>query len=63
MFETGMDYKITTLISSKDAWDEECGVWTVMAVEGTVIKLSNPYSNDKIVDTASWDFVSAELVK
>ena len=63
MFDTGMNYKITTLVSSGNAWDEECEVWTVTAVEGTLIKLSNPFSKDKIVDIASWNFVGAEIAE
>jgi hypothetical protein len=63
MLEPGKNYTVTTLVCSEGAWDEERGVWIVTAVEGTFVKLSNGYSEDKIVDTASWNFVSAEVVE
>lgn len=61
MFEVGKDYKITMIVSSEGKWTDEHGVWTVAEVTGTLIKLRNPYSKDKIVNTSSWHFVSAEL--
>lgn len=63
MLETGKAYKVTTLVNSEGAWDEESDVWIVTAVEGTCAKLSNNCSENKIVDTASWNFVSAEAVE
>jgi hypothetical protein len=61
MFKVGQDYKITMIVAGRGGeWTDEYGQWTVAAVDGTLIKLSNPHSKDKIVNTASWHFVSAE---
>lgn len=60
MFKVGQEYKITMIVASGGEWTDEYGQWTVAAVDGTLIKLSNPHSKDKIVNTASWHFVSAE---
>ncbi|MEF3367007.1 hypothetical protein V3H18_10725 [Methylocystis sp. 9N] len=63
MLETGKVYKVTTLVNLEGVWDEESGVWTVTAVEGSCARLSNNGSENKVVDTASWNFVSAEAVE
>ena len=63
MLEAGRIYKVTTLVNSEGAWDEESDLWTVMAVEGTYAKLSNGAHEDRVVDTASWNFVKAEAVE
>jgi hypothetical protein len=60
MFEVGKDYKITRIVASSGGWTDESGVWTVVAVNGTLIKLRNPHSKDLTLNTASWHFVSAE---
>lgn len=49
------------IVASSDSWTNQSGVWTVVATEGTLIKLRNPYSKDLTLNTASWHFVSAEL--
>jgi len=62
MFELGKKYRITMTVPSGEGWTDESGVWTLAAQEGTLIKLQNPQlGKDKIVNTASWHFVSAEL--
>ena len=63
MLETGKVYKVTTLVNDEGAWDEESDFWTVMAVEGTCAKLTNDDCESRIVDTASWNFVKAEVVE
>ena len=63
MLEAGRVYKVTTLVNCEGAWDEESDLWTVTAVEGTCAKLSNNGCEDKIIDTASWNFVKAEAVE
>ncbi|MGD1878226.1 MAG: hypothetical protein ACFB13_12085 [Kiloniellaceae bacterium] len=55
MFELGKDYRITMIESGRSM-----NTWTVVAQEGTLIKLKNPHSADKILNTASLCFVSAE---
>lgn len=62
MLEAGKVYKVTTLVNYEGAWDEESDLWTVTAVEGTCAKLSNDCCENRIVDTASWNFVKAEAV-
>ncbi|MBG0795114.1 hypothetical protein IYY11_17310 [Methylocystis sp. H62] len=63
MLEAGKIYKVTTLVNCEGAWDEEIDLWTVTAVEGTCAKLSNESRQNRIVDTASWNFVKAEAVE
>jgi hypothetical protein len=63
MLEAGKIYKVTTLVNCEGAWDEEIDLWTVTAVEGTCAKLSNENRENRIVDTASWNFVKAEAVE
>ncbi|AZG77172.1 MULTISPECIES: hypothetical protein [Methylocystis] len=63
MLEAGKIYKVTTLVNCEGAWDEEIDLWTVTAVEGTCAKLSNESRENRIVDTASWNFVKAEAVE
>ncbi len=60
MFSLGKEYRIIMIVSSSGEWTHEAGVWTVLDVEGSLIKLGNPHSSEKIVNTASWHFVSAE---
>ncbi|MGJ0534564.1 hypothetical protein [Methylocystis sp.] len=63
MLEAGKIYKVTTLVNCEGAWDEEIDLWTVTEVEGTCAKLSNESRENRIVDTASWNFVKAEAVE
>jgi len=63
MLEAGKIYKVTTLVNCEGAWDEEIDLWTVTAVEGTCAKLSNESRENRVVDTASWNFVKAEAVE
>jgi hypothetical protein len=63
MFEIGKDYMITMLVIEDGEPVEETSNWTVAAVDGTLIKLTSPHSPDKIVNTASYHFVSAQLSK
>ncbi|MGJ0425520.1 MULTISPECIES: hypothetical protein [Methylocystis] len=63
MLEAGKIYKVTTLVNCEGAWDEEIDLWTVTAVEGTCAKLSNENRENRVVDTASWNFVKAEAVE
>lgn len=63
MFEVGRDYLITMIVAAPGAWSDETSTWTVAAVDGTLVKLTNPYSRDTILNTASWHFVRAELVR
>ena len=62
MFKIGEDYRIKMIVTSGGEWTDESGVWTVVDFQGTLLKLSNPYSPDTIVNTASPHFVSAEQV-
>ena len=57
MFEVGRDYAIKMF----EDGDEGYSVWTVVEVEFPLIKLRNPYAKDRIVNTASLNFISAEL--
>jgi hypothetical protein len=50
-------------VNCEGAWDEEIDLWTVTAVEGTCAKLSHEGRENRIVDTASWNFVKAEAVE
>jgi len=50
-------------VNCEGAWDEEIDLWTVTEVEGTCAKLSNESRENRIVDTASWNFVKAEAVE
>jgi hypothetical protein len=63
MLEAGRVYKVTTLVNYEGAWDEESELWTVTAVDGTCAKLRNNVCENRIVDTASWNFVKAEAVE
>ncbi len=63
MLEAGRVYKVTTLVNYEGAWDEESELWTVTAVDGTYAKLRNNFCENRIVDTASWNFVKAEAVE
>jgi hypothetical protein len=49
MFEIGKDYKVTMIVGIPGGWSDEEGA-------------QNPHVKDKIVNTASWHFVSAELI-
>ncbi|ESX64081.1 MULTISPECIES: hypothetical protein [unclassified Mesorhizobium] len=62
MFEIGRDYRITMIVAVPGDWSDETGVWTVAEVDGTLVKLTNPYTPDTIINTASWHFVRAEIV-
>lgn len=59
MFEVGKKYRITMIVAVPGDWTDETGVWTVAEVEGTLLKLEGA-GGEKIVNTASWHFVSAE---
>jgi len=61
MFEVGKDYRISELEWGDNGWGPGSLVYTVVAVEGTLIKLRNPHSKDRVVNTASPMFVSADL--
>ncbi len=61
MFEIGKDYRIKTIELDIEGETVSTGVWAVVAHQGTLIKLQNPYSKDIILNTASSHFVSAEL--
>lgn len=63
MLEAGKVYKVTTLVNCEGAWDEESDFWTVMAIDGTCARLVNDGCENRIVDTASWNFVKAEAVE
>jgi hypothetical protein len=62
MFEIGEDYTVTMIVGDPSGWTTQEGVWKVVEINGTPIKLQNPHSTDLIVNTASWHFVSAALV-
>jgi hypothetical protein len=62
MFEIGEDYTVTMIVGDPSGWTTQEGVWKVVEINGTLIKLQNPHSTDLIVNTASWHFVSAALV-
>jgi hypothetical protein len=59
MFEIGKDYKFTII----EGGDEGYSVWTVVGIEGTLLKLNSPYERERVINTASPNFVSAEPVK
>lgn len=63
MFEIGRDYRIRTTEPSAEGWTDSTGVYTVAEVNGTLLRLTNPYSPDLILNTTSWHFHSAELVE
>lgn len=63
MFEIGKEYLITLLVTEDGELIEEVTNWNVAAVDGTLIKLTSPAAPDKIVNTASHHFVSAQLSK
>ena len=62
MFEIGKDYTVTMIVGDPSGWTTQEGVWKVVEINGTLIKLQNPHATDLIVNTASWHFVSAALV-
>ena len=62
MFEVGKQYRFVMTVAVPGDWGDEADVWTVAAVEGHLIKLSHPRLPERIVNTASWNFVSAEAV-
>ena len=41
-------------------WTSGESVWTIAAIEGTLVKLRSQYAKERIINTASWHFVSAE---
>jgi hypothetical protein len=61
MFEIGKEYLITMLVMEDRELVEEVRNWNVAAVDGTLIKLTSPLAPDRIVNTASYHFVSAQL--
>jgi hypothetical protein len=63
MFEIGKEYLVTMLVIEDGELVEEVRNWHVAAVDGTLIKLTSPSAQDRIVNTASYHFVSARLSK
>jgi hypothetical protein len=62
MFEVGKQYRFVMTAVVPGYWGDGADVWTVTSVEGHLIKLSHPRLPERIVNTASWDFISAEVV-
>jgi hypothetical protein len=63
MFEIGKEYLVTMLVAEDGELVEEVTNWNVAAVQGTLVKLTSPLAPDKIINTASRRFVSAQLSK
>jgi len=56
MFETGATYSIRMI----DGDSESLSSWVVVEYEAPLLKLSNPHTNDRILNTGSRHFISAE---
>lgn len=59
VFELGRNYRFTMIVAVPGGWADEESVWMVAEVDGTLLKLKG-HNTIKIVNTASWHFVSAE---
>ena len=61
MFKIGQKYRIVTIVPTAEGWSDQSSVDTVVDVEGTLIKVAS-VEGERIINTASWAFVSAEPV-
>lgn len=62
MFQVGRKYSIKMLVAASPSPIEQLSSWTVTDVEGSLIKLHSPHERERIVNTSSAFFVSAELL-
>jgi len=63
MFEVGKDYTFHILDDSSGKAGVGTTVWTVQEVNDTLLKLSNKYAGETILNTASLYFVQAVPVE
>jgi hypothetical protein len=59
LFEIGKDYRFTLLVPGGTDWTDETSVWTVAAIDGTLLRLTHQEDQEMILNTASWNFIKA----
>jgi hypothetical protein len=58
MFEVGRDYEIRMI----EGGDETSFVWTIAAFEPPLIKVTSRHVPERIINTSSHAFISAEIL-